>query len=65
MAPGGDIHRAVQSKIVAEWAIQGERRGHGKARAEIGLVLARDPDTLYGAAPALFCESLAAAPRVA
>jgi Uma2 family endonuclease len=49
MAPPGDVHGAVQSVIATELMIQGERKGHGKVRTEIGIVLWRDPDRVVGA----------------
>jgi Uma2 family endonuclease len=48
MAPPGDIHGAAQLNLAAELKFQGERRGHGKARTEVGVILWRDPDTVYG-----------------
>ena len=44
MAPPGDLHGASQSNIATELKIQGERRGHGKARTEVGVILRRNPD---------------------
>src|SRR5215213_1527467 len=49
MVPPGDLHGAVQSNIVTELKIQGERRGYGKARTEVGIVLWRSPDRVVGA----------------
>jgi Uma2 family endonuclease len=49
MPPPGDIHGAVESNISAELKVQGERRGLGKARGEVGIILARNPDHLLGA----------------
>lgn len=49
MAPPGDQHGAAQSLIAAELVIQGERKGHGKTRTEIGIVLWRNPDRVVGA----------------
>lgn len=49
MVPPGDIHGSVQANIVTELKIQGERKGHGKARSEVGIVLWRDPDRVVGA----------------
>jgi Uma2 family endonuclease len=49
MPPPGDIHGAVESNLAAELKVQGERRGHGKARSgDVGVVLARNPDHVYG-----------------
>jgi Uma2 family endonuclease len=47
--PPGDLHGAVQSNIATELKIQGERRGYGKARTEVGIVLWRNPDRVVGA----------------
>ena len=44
IVPPGDLHGAVQSNIATELKIQGERKGHGKARTEVGIVLWRNPD---------------------
>jgi Uma2 family endonuclease len=48
MAPPGDVHAAAESNIVAALKVQGEWRGLGKARAEVGIVLWRNPDRLVG-----------------
>ena len=48
MAPPGDNHAAVDSNIIAELKIQGERAGHGKARTEVGIILRRNPDCVLG-----------------
>ena len=48
MAPPGNIHGAFQLNLGTELKVQGERRGHGKARCEVGVVLARNPDVVYG-----------------
>jgi Uma2 family endonuclease len=48
MPPPGDIHGAVQSNVAAQLKIQGEFRGLGRARTEVGLVLRRNPDRLTG-----------------
>lgn len=48
MPPPGDVHGAVQSNIVTQFKIQGEFRGLGRARTEVGLILRRDPDRLTG-----------------
>ena len=49
MAPPSDRHGSVQVRIGAELLIQGEKRGHGEARSEVGIILWRDPDRLVGA----------------
>jgi Uma2 family endonuclease len=48
MPPPGDIHGAVQSNVATQLKIQGEFRGLGRARTEVGLVLRRNPDRLTG-----------------
>jgi Uma2 family endonuclease len=48
MPPPGDIHGAVQSNVVTQLKIQGEFRGLGRARTEVGLVLRMNPDRLTG-----------------
>jgi Uma2 family endonuclease len=48
MPPPGDIHGAVDSNVTAELKLQGEKKGHGKARSEVGVVLWRDPDRVVG-----------------
>jgi Uma2 family endonuclease len=50
MPPRGDVHGAVESNISYHVKVQGERRGHGKARSgDVGIVLARNPDHIHGA----------------
>ena len=49
MVPPGDIHGSVQANLVTELTIQGERRGHGKVRSEVGIILWRNPDRVVGA----------------
>jgi len=44
MVPPGNTHGAAQSNIVTQLKVQGELKGHGKARTEVGIVLWRDPD---------------------
>lgn len=48
MPPPGDIHGAVDSNINAQLKVQGELRGHGKARSEVGVILWRGPDHVLG-----------------
>src|SRR5690349_4622581 len=50
MAPAGGEHGFVEGNLVAALKVQGEFNGLGKAGGgEIGIVLARDPDHVYGA----------------
>jgi len=59
MVPPGDMHGAVQLKIGSELLQQGQRRGLGVARSEVGIILWRNPDRLVGADAAFICnESL-------
>lgn len=44
MVPPGDIHGAVQLRIGTQLMTQGELKGHGEARTEVGVVLWRNPD---------------------
>jgi Uma2 family endonuclease len=44
MVPPGNIHGAAQSNIAAELKYQGDKKGHGKTRTEVGVVLWRNPD---------------------
>jgi len=46
MAPAGDSHGASQLRIGSELLAQGERRGYGKARTEVGVIIGRAPDTV-------------------
>src|SRR5919109_253754 len=48
MPPPGDIHGSVQAKISAALVTEGQGKGLGRARAEIGLILRRNPDRLTG-----------------
>jgi Uma2 family endonuclease len=48
MPPPGDIHGAIDSNINAALKVQGEWRGLGKARTEVGGVLWRNPDRVVG-----------------
>src|SRR4051812_13187004 len=50
MAPAGGEHGFVEGNLVAALKVQGEFKILGKAGGgEIGIVLARDPDHVYGA----------------
>jgi Uma2 family endonuclease len=49
MVPPGAVHGNLQSRIVTELTLQGERKGHGKTYSEVGIVLARKPDHVLGA----------------
>ena len=43
MAPAGEPHADSQASIVTELKLQGERKGHGKAYGEIGVILWKNP----------------------
>jgi Uma2 family endonuclease len=50
MAPPGDTRGAVESNLVTQLKVQGELRGHGKARCgEVTVILRRNPDRTVGA----------------
>jgi Uma2 family endonuclease len=49
MVPPGDEHGGVQAKFSREFLNQGQDRKLGVARAEVGIVLWRNPDRLVGA----------------
>lgn len=46
MVPPGDTHGAVQSNIATDLKVQGERKGYGKVRTEVGVLLNRAPDSV-------------------
>ncbi len=48
MPPPGDIHGSLQARISSALIVNGEAKGFGRARAEVGLILRRDPDRLTG-----------------
>jgi Uma2 family endonuclease len=43
----GYTEGSVNTVLMVELKIQGEDRGHGKARATVGVVLRRNPDSLF------------------
>ena len=49
MVPPGGEHGSLQVSIGAELVLQGQRKGHGRAFSEVGIVLSRNPDTVLGA----------------
>jgi Uma2 family endonuclease len=49
MPPPGDIHGRRQAKIVRFLDSEAEERGLGEVRAEVGIVLRRNPDRVVGA----------------
>jgi Uma2 family endonuclease len=44
MVPPGNLHGAAQLRIGTQLMIQGELKGHGKARTEVGVILWKNPD---------------------
>jgi Uma2 family endonuclease len=57
MPPPGDIHSAADGKVYYHLYAQGESRGLGKARTEVGIVLARNPDRIVGADAAFIANA--------
>ena len=57
MSPTGDRHGGIQAIIAARLIVQGQDRGLGKVRTEVGLVLSRDPDTVLGPDVAFIANS--------
>ena len=49
MPPPGDVHGALQKNLSTAMHIHGEFKGFGKARGGVGVLLARNPDHLFGA----------------
>ncbi len=48
MPPPEFMHSTAATNLMAELKLQVERRGYGKARGCVGVILARNPDTVYG-----------------
>ena len=48
LPPPGDMHGRRQAKIVRYLDSEAEERGLGEVRAEVGVVLRRDPDRVVG-----------------
>jgi Uma2 family endonuclease len=48
MSPTGDRHADIHLAIGSELRLQGERRGHGKAYVEVGVILWKDPFRVVG-----------------
>src|SRR5262245_49848127 len=47
LPPPGDNHSAAQSNLATELKMQGERKGHGKARTEVTIIIERSPDHVF------------------
>lgn len=43
MSPAGEPRADIQAAMATELRIQGERRGHGKAYGEVGVILWKNP----------------------
>jgi len=63
MAPPGDGHARRQAKIARYLDTEAEERGLGEVRAEVTVVLRRDPDRVVGA-DAAFLLSASLPPRL-
>lgn len=48
VVPPGDAHGAAQARLCSELIVQGDKRGLGATRTEVGVVLWRGPDRLVG-----------------
>lgn len=48
MPAPGDVHAAVSSNVAAHLKIQGEWKGHGKARDAVSVILRQNPDRVVG-----------------
>ncbi len=44
MVPPGNLHGAAQLRIGTQLMVQGELKGFGKARTEVGVILWKNPD---------------------
>jgi Uma2 family endonuclease len=56
MPPPGADHGIGQGKVYHHLLVQGQSHGHGKAFAEVGIILKRNPDSLVGADNAFVCQ---------
>lgn len=63
MPPPGDIHAHRHARFIAYLYTHGEQRGHGEVRAEVGLLLQRNPDHLLGP-DAMFIAQASLPPRL-
>ncbi len=57
MTPPGYDHGHMEIAIGGELREQGEKRGHGKATGEVGIVLRRKPDRVVGADAAFISQA--------
>jgi Uma2 family endonuclease len=63
MPPPGDIHARRQARFLRYLVTEGEERGHGEARGDVGVLLRRNPDHLVGS-DAAFIAASSCPPRV-
>ena len=56
MPPPGDIHGENQSRIITYLNLEGEFKGHGKVRGDVGIILRRNPDRVVGPDAAFICN---------
>src|SRR5262249_48861632 len=50
MPPPRDLHGAAEGNLITALKVQGEQRGHGRARSgDVGIILWRNPDRVVGA----------------
>lgn len=57
MPPPGDMHGRRQAKIVRYLDSEAEERGLGEVRAEVGIILRRNPDRVVGADAAFILKA--------
>ena len=48
MSPPGRRHSNLQSRISEALQSQGEKKGHGEAHSDVGVLLSKNPDTVVG-----------------
>src|SRR5262245_15219561 len=56
MTPPAMDHCKRQLRISAQLWLQGEEKGYGEAGGEVGVILGRDPDVLYGPDAIFICK---------
>jgi len=57
MPPPGDMHGDFSHRMSVQFHLEGELRGLGKARGEVGIVLRRNPDRVVGADAAFILKA--------
>jgi len=57
MAPASGFHAGNQSIIQGEIYAQGQRQNHGRVFGEYGLIVRRNPDTVYVPDVSFFCSA--------